>query len=306
MRRPVLFIQKLLLKVPYFGKKLKMLDDCGYTPGHYYSPIPDLDDIKKRRASIFKKDGIDLKGIDLHKEEQFALLQQFSDYYKEIPYNFNSQAPGKTRYQVNGIWYKYSDAVMLYSVMRHFKPGHIIEVGSGYSSAIMLDTNDLFLGSKTDVTFIDPYPERLLSLLKDEDKTKYKVISDIIQDVDIALFKELESNDILFIDSSHISKTGSDLNHILFEILPVLKPGVLIHFHDIFYPFELPESWVLERKWFWNENYILRAYLTGNKDYDIINFNTYLHREYREWFSNNMPACLVDEAGTGSIWIRKK
>jgi len=80
---------------------------------------------------------------------------------------------------------------------------------------------------------------------------------------------------------------------------------VLIHFHDIFYPFELPENWVLERKWFWNENYILRAFLTENKRYDIINFNTYLHNEYRNWFNDNMPACLIKEDTTGSIWIRK-
>ena len=305
MRSMISFLQKILLRLPYFGKKLQLLDDCGYTPGHYYSPIPDLKDIKNRRATIFKKPGADLKGIDLRKEEQFELLQQFSNYYKEIPYDFTNGIPTKTRYQANGIWYNYSDVVMLYSVIRHFKPARIIEIGSGYSSAVMLDVNDLFLDSKTSITFIDPYPQRLLSLLKEEDKKDHQVITSAIQEVDNDIFKKLESNDILFIDSSHISKVGSDLNHILFEILPVLKPGVLIHFHDIFYPFELPEKWILERKWFWNENYILRAFLTENKRYDIINFNTYLHSEYRSWFNDNMPACLIKEDTTGSIWIRK-
>ena len=299
------FIQKSLLKLPYVGRKLKILDDCGYLPGHYYSPIPNLEEIRNRRATIFKRSGIDPKGIELRKEEQFALLEKFSEYYKELPYDFSTNSRGKTRYQVNGDWYKYSDAIMLYSMMRHFKPNRIVEAGSGYSSAIMLDTNDLFLNSNTSITFIDPYPERLLSLLKAEDKQKHTIVRSIIQDTDIEIFKKLESNDILFIDSSHISKVGSDLNYILFEILPVLKSGVLIHFHDIFYPFELPEKWILERKWFWNENYILRAYLTENKRYDIVNFNTYLHAEYRKWFSEHMPACLIEEEGTGSIWIRK-
>ncbi len=306
MRNTISFIQKILRSFPYFGRKLKQLDDCGYTPGHYYSPIPDLDDIKKRRTQIFDKTK-EPKGINLRTKEQFALLSQFKNYYSDMPYDFINADKTATRYHVNNIWYKYSDAIMLYSMLRHFKPTRIVEAGSGYSSAIMLDVNDLFLQSKTSITFIDPYPDRLLSLLNEDDKKQHQVIQKIVQEVDPGIFTQLESNDILFIDSSHISKAGSDLNYILFEILPLLKPGVIIHFHDIFYPFELPEQWVLERKWFWNENYILRAYLTDNDKYNIINFNTYLHTEYTEWFRQNMPACLLtDEAGTGGIWLCKK
>lgn len=306
MRNMILFIQKILRSFPYFGRKLQQLDDCGYTPGHYYSPIPDLDDIKKRKAQIFDKTK-EPKGINLRTEEQFALLSHFKNYYCDIPYDFINAGKTTTRYQVNNIWYKYSDAIMLYSMLRHFKPARIVEAGSGYSSAIMLDVNDLFLQSKTSITFIDPYPDRLLSLLNEDDKKQHHVIQKIVQEADPKIFAQLESNDILFIDSSHISKVGSDLNYILFEILPLLKPGVIIHFHDIFYPFELPEQWVIDRKWFWNENYILRAYLTNNDKYHIINFNTYLHSEYTEWFRQNMPACLLtDEAGTGGIWLCKK
>ena len=273
------YLYRILLKFPYFGKKLQLLNNCGYEPGHYYSPIPDLEEIKKREKTIFKKSDVELKGINLRKEEQFALIQQFSSYYNEIPYDFKNAKETKTRYQVKGAWYRYSDVVMLYSMMRHFKPAQIIEIGSGYSSAVMLDTNDQFLNSKMAITFIDPFPERLLGLLKDEDKKKHRIIKSIIQDVNLEIFRNLESNDILFIDSSHVSKVGSDLNHILFEILPILKSGVIIHFHDIYYPFELPKKWIMDRKWFWNENYILRAYLTDNKNYDIINFNSYLHGE---------------------------
>jgi hypothetical protein len=81
---------------------------------------------------------------------------------------------------------------------------------------------------------------------------------------------------------------------------------VIIHFHDIYYPFELPEHWVFEKKWFWNENYILRAYLTDNERYDIINFNSYLLHEYKSWLTDHMPVCLMGSEDTGSIWIRKK
>lgn len=304
MNPAVSFIQKALRFFPYFGRKLKELDNCGYAPGHYYSPIPDLDDIKKRRSEIFHTK--EPKGINLRKEEQFALLQQFANYYKDIPYDFVNAKQTNTRYQVYNDWYKYSDAVMLYSMLRHFKPARIVEAGSGYSSAVMLDVNEMFLNATASITFIEPYPKRLLSLLNDEDTKNHQIIEAIVQKTDPAVFAKLENGDILFIDSSHISKVGSDLNYILFEILPLLKPGVIIHFHDIFYPFELPEEWVLEKKWFWNENYILRAFLSNNSAYDIINFNTYLHTEYRNWFQENMPACLNNQSVTGSIWLCKK
>lgn len=305
MNVAVSLIQKALRSVPYFGRKLKELDSCGYAPGHYYSPIPNLDEIKKRKSQIFNTNK-EPKEINLRKEEQFALLCQFANYYSDMPYDFVNARQTNTRYQVNNDWYKYSDAVMLYSILRHFKPARIIEAGSGYSSAIMLDVNERFLNSTASITFIDPYPERLLSLLNDEDTKRHQVIKAIVQETDPVIFTKLERNDILFIDSSHISKTGSDVNYFLFEIFPLLKPGVIIHFHDIFYPFELPEKWVMDKKWFWNENYILRAFLTNNSNYEIINFNTYLHIAYHDWLQENMPACLNNDSVTGSIWLCKK
>ncbi len=297
---------KVILNVPYFGKKIKLLESCGYEPGHYYSTIPDLDEIQKRKTEIFNKNGKQLQGIDLNRQEQYELLQQFAKFYKEIPYDFNSQAPAATRYQVKGAWYRYSDAIMLYSMIRYLNPARITEIGSGYSSAIMLDTNDRFFNSGIELTFIDPFTERLLSLLNDSDRKKCKIIESTVQKVPLDTFRNLQKNDILFVDSSHVSKVGSDLNHILFEILPVLNSGVYIHFHDIHYPFELPEHWVLQNKWFWNENYLVRAFLSGNTGYEIVNFNTYLHREFPEWFREHMPSCLIDAEDVGSIWIHKK
>jgi predicted O-methyltransferase YrrM len=298
-------LKKLILNLPYFGNKIRLLETCKHEPGSYYSPIPNLEEIRKRKDVIFRKEGVDLKGIEINKAEQFSLLENFKNYYNNIPYDFINASPSDTRYQVKGAWYRNSDVVMLYSMMRHFKPKRIIEVGSGYSSAVMLDINDMFLHSQTTMSFIDPHPERLFGLMNENDKKQHHVLSKIVQEVDIEVFKSLEANDILFIDSSHVSKVGSDLNHLLFEILPVLKPGVLIHFHDIYYPFEMPEHWVLEWRWCWNENYLLRAFLTGNKNYKIINFNSYLHSEYQDWFSKNMPACLIDIENTGCIWLTK-
>jgi predicted O-methyltransferase YrrM len=298
-------VDKLIYKLPYVNKILRLLDICGYEPGHYYSPIPDLGEVIKRKDAIFKKANVDLKGVNLEKENQFRLLESIRGYYKEIPYDFEKGSTTPTRYQVPGAWYRYSDVIMLYGIMRQFRPSRIIEIGSGYSSAVMIDTNEKFLESRASMTFVEPFPERLKALLKADDHTKYHILESFVQDLDLDIFRALEANDILFIDSSHVSKIGSDLNFILFEILPILRPGVLIHFHDIYYPFELPEHWVLDRKWFWNENYILRAYLTGNSHFSIINFNSYLQQEFREWFSTHMPSCLIGEKDTGSIWLRK-
>ena len=305
-------LDKIFSKLPYIGKRMQLLDAClqsldacGFKPGHFHSPIPDLGDINKRKDAIFKKTKVDVKGINLDKENQFLLLESFKQYYEEIPYDFENGKTTNTRYQVSGAWYRYSDVIMLHGMMRHFKPSRIIEIGSGYSSAVMVDTNEIFLESKTAMTFIEPFPERLNLLLKSDDHKKYSVLVSFVQDINIDIFRALEPNDILFIDSSHVSKTGSDVNFILFEILPIIKPGVLIHFHDVYYPFEYPEHWVLEKKWFWNEAYILRAYLTDNDKYSIINFNSYLQDEFREWFKTQMPICLLGEKDTGSIWLRK-
>ena len=191
-------------------------------------------------------------------------------------------------------------------MMRHFKPARIIEVGSGYSSAVMLDTNEMCLGSRTNMTFIEPFPDRLKSLLKADDYKKCEILVSFVQDIKPVLFSTLEANDIPFIDSSHVSKIGSDVNFILFQVLPILKPGVLIHFHDVYYPFESPEHWILEQKRFWNETYMLRAFLTYNSKFSIINFNSYLQQKFRDWFEINMPFCLVGEKDTWMYMATKK
>ncbi len=109
-------------------------------------------------------------------------------------------------------------------------------------------------------------------------------------------------NDILFIDSSHVSKTGSDVNHLLFKILPLLNDGVMIHFHDIFFPFEYPQWWAFEGR-AWNEAYLLHAFLAHNRAYQIEFFNTYVIDRYRERIAAEFPLFLKNEGG--SLWLRK-
>lgn len=293
-----------VLQVPFFKKFYDAYDSCPWQPGHFYSTIPSLTEIERRKARIFENSVI--KGIDLKEEEQLKLLEVLKPFYNTMPFTFDDSADSRLRYRSKDAYYRYSDAVFLHCVLRHFEPSAIIEVGSGHSSAIMLDTNELFFQNRMHISFIDPYPEeRLNSILKAGDQACSRVYKEFVQNIDIELFRSLRENDILFIDSTHVSKVGSDVNFLFFEILPDLRPGVLIHIHDIFFPFELPERWIFEQKFFWNEIYLLRAFLMNNNDFEIIMFNSFMQKRHTKWFQENMPVCLKGSEFTGSIWLRK-
>ena len=270
-------------------------------PGHFYSPIPALDYIRLNERSIFDDVSQHIRGVDLHEAEQLGLLDSFKKYYDELP--FSAQKTPNLRYFFEAPNYSYSDAICLYCMMRHAMPRRIIEVGSGYSSCLMLDTNDLYFNGSITTTFIDPYPELLLSQIVENDRDRMRIIGSRVQDVDFKEFEALQANDILFIDSTHVSKVYSDVNRLFFEILPRLNEGVYIHFHDIFYPFEYPREWIYEGR-AWNEAYLLRAFLQYNSSFRIVLMNTFLERFHRGFFEQTMPLCLKNPGG--SIWLRKE
>ncbi len=271
----------------------------GYPPGHFYSPVVNAKEIQHRDTEIWGDSTTTLHGIDLNMEEQLALARAFSAYYPELPYLPEKKL--KTRYYFENDYYTHNDGIVLYSMIRHLKPKKIIEIGSGFSSAIMLDTNEHCLNGSVQLCFIDPYPERLYGLLNEQDKQHCKVIATDVQAVPLEFYIELDAGDILFIDSSHVVKTGSDLHHILFNILPLLKPGVFIHFHDIFFPFEYPKAWVMAGR-NWNENYVLRAFLTNNEKFRIRLFSDYLYKKHTDIYWDLPLAYNVQ--GT-SLWIEK-
>jgi hypothetical protein len=166
----------------------------------------------------------------------------------------------------------------------------------------MLDTSELFFDTGIRLTFIDPYPETLHSVLRETDRKSAEILSARVQNVVPDVFQALEANDILFIDSTHVSRTGSDVNFLFFDVLPRLNPGVYVHFHDIFYPFEYPQDWVYEGR-AWNEAYLLRAFLTNNDSFSIVIWNDYLARFHRERLASLMPECMKNTGA--SIWIRR-
>jgi len=269
-------------------------------PGHYYSPLPDLAEVERRATSLFPSGIVELPGIDLREAEQLRALEQCEAFYREQPFPIQ-QSPGH-RYRFENPAYSYSDALFYYFVLRLFRPRRVVEVGSGHSTCVALDTSDAFLGGALRMTCIEPYPELVQSLMRPEDRARVTLRPEGLQETPLSVFQALEPNDVLFIDSTHVSRIGSDVNRLLFEILPRLPPGVLIHFHDVFYPFEYPREWLREGR-AWNEAYLLRGFLQFNRAFEIVFFNTFLSRRHRQRFEERFPLCLRNEGG--SIWLRK-
>ncbi len=266
--------------------------------GHFYSAVPSFD---TRTAFLQAPDLLvdQLPGIDINDTQQQTLMQNLKPYYDDCP--FPEDKTDGARYYFNNPAYAHTDALILHSMMRHVKPNRIIEIGSGFSSCAMLDTNDEFFNGEIEFTFIEPYPELLYSLMKSEDT--HLVIGDPAQSLSTELFTSLHENDILFIDSTHVSKLNSDVNHIIFNVLPSLKSGVYVHFHDIFWPFEYPKSWVSEGR-AWNEAYMLRAFLQYNNEFDLVFLSSYMHLHHQAWISEHMPR-MRNNMG-GNLWLRKK
>jgi len=268
--------------------------------GHFYSPIPDLEEVLRDEQRIFGSPPPALNGIELYSEQQLALIEGFASHYQDIP--FHEEPARDLRYHYRNASYSYTDAIFLYSMIRLLKPRRVIEIGSGYSSCVTLDTNERFFDNSIECVFVEPYPKKLKALLKPDDAQRLTVIESRVQDIPLETFARLECNDILFVDSTHVSKAGSDVNHILFEILPTLTSGVYIHFHDIFYPFEYPKNWVMQGR-AWNECYMLRAFLQYNAAFRIRLFSHYLMTFHRAIVERHLPLCAKNLGG--NIWISK-
>lgn len=269
-----------------------------FPPGHFYSPLLDIEKLVRQR---------DLT-TELALWEQVPLRQAAQEiFYKELlrdypPLPFPLNKGVDFRYFRSNPFFSVGDAFVLSGILRKYTPTRVIEVGCGYSSAVMLDTMQ-HCAVDFEVTCIDPFPERLLALLSTDDHEQIQIIAREVQCVPIETFDHLDSNDVLFIDSSHVLKVGSDVTHLFMRVLPRLKPGVLIHVHDIFFPFAYPDSWLEEGR-AWNESLALRTLLIGNPGLEIIAFNSFASFEMPELFAQLFP--LFVSGGSCGLWLRKK
>jgi predicted O-methyltransferase YrrM len=291
------FARPILNRLPYIGGLRKIAHGLGsYPPGHFYSPIPARDEV----LACLQSGNHALPEIVLNKEMQFERLRAFQAYYADLPFP-KVQTEG-SRYHYDQTVFCHADAIFLYSFLRHTRPRHIIEAGSGFSSAVMLDTVDRFFEESPQLTFIEPYPSVLRRLLRPQDGSKVTVIEEKVQNMPVQTFSALDPGDLLFIDSSHVVKCGSDVQYLMFEVLPRLQPGVFVHFHDVFHSFEYPENWLL-KGWYWNEAYFLRAFLAYNSEWEIYFFNSYVGKVFKDFLKEKMPLCLKNTGG--SLYLRR-
>lgn len=269
-------------------------------PGHFYSPIPSNEDIQ-RYLSAYSQQLLhhDLPAVDISEPSQFELLHRLTTYYPAVP--FQDTPVEGLLYHFDNPHYSYTDGIILFCMLNHLRSARLIEIGSGFSTCAILDTNRLSLNSRMQITCVEPYPDLLRSLTA-KSQDGITIVERKLQDVGVETFAELRAGDILFIDSTHVSKLGSDVNYIFFEILPRLRNGVVIHLHDIFFPFEYPDSWLLEGR-AWNEAYLLRAFLEFNGSFRVLLFISQLQTLHEDWFRQNMPATLMNKGGC--FWMEK-
>lgn len=269
---------------------------------HYYEPIPDTrtlnDDLWDKKSELI--------GIDINEKGQIKLLSLFSSEFKDEYEKFPEKKTSiPYQYYINNHAFESVDGEILYCIIRHFKPKRIVEIGSGNSTflsaqAILrnIEDND----KECELTAIEPFPS---SILKRGFPGLNILIQKKIQDIPILEFNKLIENDILFIDSSHVLKIGSDIQYIFFEILPRLNNGVIIHFHDIFLPSEYPKPNVLNMHIFWNEQYILQAFLTFNNSFEVLWAGSYMHLKHPDKLEKAFYSYKREERWPASFWIRK-
>jgi hypothetical protein len=262
----------------------ELSDRWGYhiRPIHYYEPLPDFRAITREQTQRKRA----YAAIDFRRDEQLHLLRELESYALEV-------RPSEL---VND-YFSGLDAVVYYSLIRHLQPRRIIEIGGGYSTRIALKA--LGANQSGRLTCIEPYPDERL-----DGCTGVHVISKRVEELDVAFFSALEPNDILFIDSSHTVKFGSDVCYEFLEILPALKRGVWVHVHDIFFPHDYPAEWLLERRLALNEQYLLEAFLSFNRDFQIALANYGLHLECRNEVARLWPNAVA-EPGPSSFWMKR-
>ena len=270
-----------------------------FPPGHCHSPLFTPQDFHSREESYLDSRGEFWRNVDLRTEDQLRLLREMLSI-TSAPDFPRAQSPS-FRYYSENVFFGYESAFVLSAMMLLYRPRRIIEVGSGFSSAVMLDTCQ-HCQLPVQLTFIEPFADRLRSLLRDADRSSVQLIEKPVQDVETTLFEGLEANDLLFIDSSHVAKVGSDVVDLFFRIIPRLKVGCIVHLHDIFYPGTYPRNWVAQGI-AWNETFLLRAFLLFNSSFRIVFFNSFAQKEFREVLTRSHPRLAENESS--SLWLQR-
>lgn len=271
------------------------------TPAHFYGPVPETRDLV---PGVFERRSA-LPGIDINASGQLDLLETFIQLYRGEYESFQRErAEGDGAFFLHNGQFETVDAEVLYCLVRYRRPRRVIEIGSGHSTRLILAAlrRNRDERATCDFTAIEPFPSA--SLRRSLDGLG-RLIAKPVQGVAVEEFMSLGETDILFIDSSHVARIGSDVLYELLEIVPRLQAGVAVHVHDIFLPGEYPRDWVIKLRRFWNEQYLLQAFLAFNREFHVLWGSSYMAMEHRDALQRAFPS-LQPEDRPGSFWIQRR
>lgn len=262
---------------------------------HYYEPWVDAGMLERPLT----EDRV-LPGVDLAPQRQVDLLRTLR-YTDEL---LNLQDPPGTPlgYRFDNQMFEQGDAELLYSIVRQRKPARIFEIGSGNSTLVARKA--IAVNRREDADYacehlcIEPYEASWL------ERTGIRIVRERAEKLGTEFFTALDEGDLLFIDSSHIIRPQGDVLFEFLELLPVLRPGVLVHVHDIFSPRDYPEEWVLGVQRLWNEQYLLEAFLSHNDRWEVVAAANFLKHHH---FEELRAACpnLRQVHEPGSMYIQR-
>ncbi len=268
------------------------------TPNHFYEPIPDTRKLPEELWSSRSE----LVGIDLRSAAQLALLDELARAYGADWARFpRDKTADPHAYYVDNRQFEGVDGEILYGLVRKHRPRRVVEIGSGFST--LLTAQALRDNGAGELEAIEPFPPRVLR--RHPLPRPVRLRAQPVQSVPLAEFAALAPGDILFIDSSHVVKTGSDVVYEFLEILPRLGPGVLVHVHDIFLPAEYPRAWIKEERRFWTEQYLLQAFLAFNTRFEVVWASSYMHLTQPDALEAAIPSYRRDRRWPGSFWLRR-
>ncbi|MEY2446747.1 MAG: hypothetical protein QOH79_223 [Acidimicrobiaceae bacterium] len=277
------------------------------TPVHFYQPVPDTGRLPE---SLWAEPSA-LVGVDWNAEGQLARLEDFQEHFRDEYTAFAVGATSDpTEFHLDNEQFSKVDAEALYCMVRQLRPQRVIEIGSGNST--LLTARAIRVNASEDPTYrcrftaIEPYPNEVISRGVDG---LTELMAKPVQEVGPDVFAELGENDLLFIDSSHVLKIGSDVQYEFLEVLPRLAAGVVVQIHDVFLPNEYPRHLVLDWHQFWTEQYLVQAFLSFNTSFEVLWSSAWLHARHPDLLAAAFPSYRGIGWPTGlppsSLWLRR-
>jgi predicted O-methyltransferase YrrM len=255
---------------------------------HYYQPVFDPDSVP---ASVWERRH-DMPGVDFRPDAQLELLTELGRFGAEATWPKSADPAHPTRYHWDNGSFSYSSGCLLYAMVRHHDPKRVVEIGAGMSTLLLAETlaaNEREHGGRRELVTVDPYPTPAVQALPDE---RRRLVPEDVQGMPIEELTALGEGDLLFIDSSHVVRTGGDVNYLYLDVLPRVPPGVVVHVHDIQLPYEYARSYSAQTeapRLFWTEQYLLQAFLALNPHFSVLLAGHWCQRDHGEAFRAAFP-----------------